>query len=649
MKHNVALVQVNHKFGNNVFLPHSVGLIKAYCETLRDIADNFNFLDFVYLRKDPILVAQNLDDPRIIGISCYLWNWEWSKLLAKSVRELYPDCLIVLGGPQVPVKSHDFFQQHPYADVLVHYEGELTFAEILQEYLTGHPDYTQIPGTSVRLEDNRCFQSASRTRTSDLSIIPSPYLSGCFDKLMTEQYDFHASQETHRGCPYSCTFCDWGSAVFTKVRPFSDERLHKELEWFGMNHIELLYNCDANYGLLNRDLELTKKMVETKQRYGFPQQFRAAYAKNSNSKIFAISKLLNDAGMSKGLTLSFQSLDENTLEIIKRSNIKVTDFEGLLGLYRHEGIATYTEIIMGLPGETYDTFANGVEQFLNAGQHDGLNIYICILIQNSEMADPEYVERHGIKTIQTPVLLAHSSQSEDQIIEYTDIVVETNDMPTASLKRSFLYSWAVQAFHNMGLTQYLALFWQSRFEHRYRFFYEELLEFASNRPRSLLGSEYEKTSNILESAVNGGGWGVVLPKFGDVLWPTEEATFLTMASQKDKFYAEMSDFLKLLLSRSDYNLDEGCLSELLTYQNNMIVDPFTQPTVNLDLSYNFHEYFEGIYDGSPISLEENRSRLEITPELIFEGDLHEYSRSIVWYGRKTGKFRHKSVRVAAAK
>ena len=340
---------------------------------------------------------------------------------------------------------------------------------------------------------------------------------------------------------------------------------------------------------------------------------------------------------------------DNTLEIIKRSNIKVTDFEGLLGLYRHEGIAMYTEIIMGLPGETYDTFANGVEQFLNAGQHDGLNIYICILIQNSEMADPEYVERHGIKTIQTPVLLAHSSQSEDQIIEYTDIVVETNDMPTASLKRSFLYSWAVQAFHNMGLTQYLALFWQSRFEHRYRFFYEELLEFASNRPRSLLGTEYEKTSNILESAVNGGGWGVVLPKFGDVLWPTEEATFLTMASQKDKFYAEMSDFLKLLLSRSDYNLDEGCLSELLTYQNNMIVDPFTQPTVNLDLSYNFHEYFEGIYDGSPISLEENRSRLEITPELIFEGDLHEYSRSIVWYGRKTGKFRHKSVRVAAAK
>lgn len=647
MKHNVALVQVNHKFGNNVFLPHSVGLIKAYCQTIDEITTQFNFLDFVYLRNDPVQTAQNLDAPRIVGISCYLWNWEWSKLLAKSVRERHPDCLIVLGGPQVPGKSQNFFQEHPYIDILVHHEGELTFAEILQEHLKKCPDYTQIPGTSVRLEDNQCFRGENRMRTNDLGIIPSPYISGCFDDLMTEPYDFHASQETHRGCPYSCTFCDWGSAVFTKVRSFSDDRLHKELEWFGRNHIELLYNCDANYGLLKRDLNLTKKMVETKKRYGFPQQFRAAYAKNSDSKIFEISKLLNDAGMSKGLTLSFQSLDDNTLELIKRNNIKVTDFESLLERYRQEGIATYTEIIMGLPGESYDSFANGVEQFLNAGQHDGLNIYICILIQNSEMAEPEYVKRHGIKTVRTPVLLAHSSRSEDQVVEYNDIVVQTNDMPTASLKKSFLYSWAVQAFHNMGLTQYLALFWRSKFEHRYRLFYEELIDFASENPKSLIGREFEKTSNLLERAVSGGAWGVILPEFGDVLWPTEESTFLTMVSNKDEFYGEMSKFLKLLLSRDGDNLDEGCLVELLNYQKNMIIDPFTLPTFNIDLSYNFHEYFESIYNNAPISLVQRPSRLEIIPEVTFEGDLHNYSRSIVWYGRKAGKFRHKNVQIAS--
>ncbi|MQF67521.1 hypothetical protein FIM07_03665 [SAR202 cluster bacterium AD-802-F09_MRT_200m] len=107
--HNVALAQVNYQFGNNVFLPHSVGLIRAYCETIPEIVGNINFLDFVYLREDPARVAQRLDSPRIIGISCYIWNWEWSKELAKTIKALHPDCLVVLGGPQVPAKSQEFF------------------------------------------------------------------------------------------------------------------------------------------------------------------------------------------------------------------------------------------------------------------------------------------------------------------------------------------------------------------------------------------------------------------------------------------------------------------------------------------------------------------------------------------------------------
>ena len=42
---------------------------------------------------------------------------------------------------------------------------------------------------------------ASRARTQNLEVLPSPYVAGCFDYLMGEPYDFHASQETHRGCP----------------------------------------------------------------------------------------------------------------------------------------------------------------------------------------------------------------------------------------------------------------------------------------------------------------------------------------------------------------------------------------------------------------------------------------------------------------
>jgi len=642
---NVALAQVNYKFGNNVFLPHSVGLIRAYCETIPEIVDNFNFLDFVYLREDPSQVAQQLDSPNIIGISCYMWNWEWSKSLAKNIKALHPDCLVVLGGPQVPVKSQDFFEKHLYADVLVHYEGELIFADILLEHLKEEPDYTTIPGVSVRLKGNRCFQTPSRERTVDLNSLPSPYVAGCFDYLMGQPYDFHASQETHRGCPYSCTFCDWGSAVFTKVRPFGDERLQMELEWFGKNQIELLYNCDANYGLLRRDLSLTQQMVDTKKTFGFPKQFRAAYAKNSNLKVFEIAKLLNDAGMNKGVTLSFQSLDDRTLEAIKRTNIKVENLQELIGLYRSEGIATYTELIMGLPGETYESFAEGIEQMLEAGQHEGLNIYVCIVIPNSELADPAYIAQHGIRSVTTPVLLQHSSPSEDPLVEYNDIVVETNSLPEDDFKRVFLYSWVVQACHCLGLTQYVALYARYQFGLSFKLFYERLLEFSEQNPQTLLGQEFQQVSSIVEEAVTGGNWGLVVPRFGKIIWPTEEATFLNVVCDKERFYAEITQFLRALISEHGDNLEDDQLRGLLTYQKNMIIDPFTPPALTFDLDYDFHEFFEAAHLGSSRELRKRATRLTITPEHTFQGDLELYARTIVWYGRKANKFRHTNVRV----
>ncbi|MQF67520.1 hypothetical protein FIM07_03660 [SAR202 cluster bacterium AD-802-F09_MRT_200m] len=280
--------------------------------------------------------------------------------------------------------------------------------------------------------------------------------------------------------------------------------MQTEFEWFGKTRIELLYNCDANYGLLRRDFSLTQSMVDVKIKCGFPKQFRAAYAKNSNLKVFEIAKLLNDADMNKGVTLSFQSLDDRTLETIKRSNIKVQNLQELIGLYFRESIPTYTEIIMALPGETYDTFANGIQQILDAGQHDGLNIYVCIVIPNAELADPAYIAQHGIRSVKTPVLLQHSSPAKDPLVEYYDIVVETNDLPEQDFKRMFLYSWVVQAYHCLGLTQYIAIYARLQFGISFRTFYERVLDFAERNPQSLLGREFQVVSKIVDDAIEGG-------------------------------------------------------------------------------------------------------------------------------------------------
>jgi len=77
--------------------------------------------------------------------------------------------------------------------------------------------------------------------------------------------------ETNRGCPFQCTFCDWGSAIAAKVSQFDLERLLKEVDWFADKKIEFIFTCDANYGMLARDYDITKYVADTKQRLGYPK------------------------------------------------------------------------------------------------------------------------------------------------------------------------------------------------------------------------------------------------------------------------------------------------------------------------------------------------------------------------------------------
>mgnify|MGYP001602080185 CR=1 FL=1 len=571
---NVYLVQVNNTFGDNVFLPYSVGLLQAYCQSLDWVEKEYCFKELIYLRERPEAIVERMENPDVVGFSCYIWNWEFNKVLAKKVRESYPGCLIVFGGPHVP-NSVELRSDIPdYVDVVIYHEGEVAFSETLRFRCGGLKAETLGQLTSFRI--------------SDLSILPSPYLTGVFDKMLESNYNHNASQETHRGCAYSCSFCDWGSAVMSKVRAFDDERLIREFEWMGQHKIELLYSCDANFGLLPRDLDLTKAMVAVKERYGYPQQFRAAYAKNSGQQVLNISRVVHQAGMSKGTTLSFQSLDPHTLQEIKRSNIKIENFKSLLGTYRQEGIPTYTELILGLPGETYESFTNGIEQLLDAGQHEGLNIYLLAVLPNAEMGDSEYQAKHGMRLIQSPLLQQHSTPNQDGIQEMCLLCVETATMSRESWIRAYMFAWVVQVFHGFGLLREVAMYLHEVQGVPYREFYEWLLQVAAQRPATLLAEEYRRTLAIVKRGLVGGQWGEVDLRYGNITWPTEELTYLNIAAQRSaRFYDEMNLLLRLRWPD--------------------LVD---------------------------VSIRVSWDRVALRTAAEFDGDLEEFARQAVWYARK---------------
>jgi len=533
-KKKIQLIQLNSAYGNSVYIPYTIGMLQAYAEQHKEIKDNFEFMPLIYRRDRVTEIADKIGTVDILGLSCYVWCWQLSIAVAKEVRRRNPDCLIIAGGPHVPDQLFDFFEQQPFIDIACHGEGEVTFVEILRAYIDKSA-YNDILGLSYNdRRTKEVYRNKKRARITDLDTIPSPYLTGVFDHLIEgedNQLAWQAIWETNRGCPYSCAFCDWGSATATKIRKFDEDRLNKEIEWFSKNKISFVMGADANFGIFKRDKELATKMAARKTESGFPEKFRVCYAKNSNKQVFDIAKILSDAHLCKGISISMQSLDKDTLKNIKRHNIKTEKFYALQTRYNEEGISTYTELIIGLPGETYLSFVEGVDTLLDNGQHQQINIYNCSIMPNAEMGSIEYQEKYNLKTVNIPLFQGHTVPDMNaDIMEFDEIVIQTNTLSIEEWRKTQHFAWVIQCFHLLGISQGLAIFLRLQYDIKYSLLYEAILKYGIENPSSLIGKELKMLDSILDKVLMGDGFDQYLPEFLNVSWPSEEASFLRLSN-----------------------------------------------------------------------------------------------------------------------
>lgn len=281
----------------------------------------------------------------------------------------------------------------PQIDYLLHGEGEVIFRRLLRS-LIGLDNAADIPGISMRTENGILTNPEMISTECDF---PSPYTNGYFDSILAENPDtaFMAMLETSRGCPNSCAYCDW-SSMKSKIRKFPLERIYSDIEWISSHKIFGLGGADSNFGMFSRDTEITDKIVEAKRKTGYPVKFQTSYEKNSSKTVFDIGMKLEEAGLSKGITLSFQSMDEETLRNIGRHNISTEFFSELMALYNKAGIPTYTELILGLPGETCRSFVDSLDKLLTLGQHNAIYIHNCEWLPCSIMGQKNYVEKYKI-------------------------------------------------------------------------------------------------------------------------------------------------------------------------------------------------------------------------------------------------------------
>lgn len=637
----VQIVQINNSYGNQYYLPYSAGVLASYAlqdETLRAYVE---IKPFIYKRERPDAIADRIGAVDLLAVSCYVWNWRLSLALAREVKARNPHCMILMGGPQIPEEMEDFFDIHPFVDMVVHGEGEGAFKDILAAMVKGMP-LAGIANTAV-CTDHGVILTPKRPRMRELLDLPSPYLEGYFEDLLESEQgnEWMAIWETNRGCPFSCTFCDWGSATASKVIELQGDRLDQEIGWFSDHRIRFIFCADANFGIRKRDIDIARKLVKAKEEHGYPRDFRVCFTKNSTEKIFDAAKIFHDAGMLRGISISMQSLNEETLHAIKRDNIKLSTFSDLQAKYNAADISTYTELILGLPGETYDSFADGMDLLLRNGQHSQIIVYNCTVMPNAEMGSRKYRDEHGISMVEIPIFTAHSTPhaDDDPIVEYEPIITGTKSMSTNDWRRLHRISWAVQAFHTLGLTQALSLFLFYRGGIAYRAFYEALVEDGQARADSPIGRELAVLDEVLDRVLAGGEFGQVLPRYSEIMWPPEEASILRLTEDLTGFYDQVFKVVADKFAPSLSADDLGMLGDLRQYQMSVIVDPDAPGGIqNLSLGAGIHEFILACKTGRAPVLVFGSHQYRIDQGASFAGDRRRYAREIVWYGRKGGRY-----------
>ena len=171
---------------------------------------------------------------------------------------------VIFGGHNV-LRDFGTFDECPEVDILIYREGEEAFRQILL-CLLEDSDLSEVANIAFK-KDGEYVKT--REEGFCMSEYPSPYLSGIFDSIADGKTNFSAILETNRGCPFKCSFCDWGT-LGSKVRLFPMERIKAEMDWIADHGIEYVYCADGNFGLFDRDEEIAEYIIELKKKTGFP-------------------------------------------------------------------------------------------------------------------------------------------------------------------------------------------------------------------------------------------------------------------------------------------------------------------------------------------------------------------------------------------
>jgi radical SAM superfamily enzyme YgiQ (UPF0313 family) len=503
------LTYTQHGISSDV-MPAAVGCIASYAQKHLEGEGDFRIFKFP---EKLIAALEHEPLPHVLGFSNYAWNRDLNSEFAKAVKARHPEIITVMGGPNYPTdleEQEEFVRRHPMIDFFIVKEGERPFADLvkaLRDCDFKPEDVPQnLPSVHRILSDGNFCASEVGERIMDLSEIPSPYLTG----LMDEYFDGLTMPivQTNRGCPFLCTFCVEGEKYYSRVSKTQNQKIHEELEYIAERMASLrekgetrsdLRIADSNFGMYKEDLDICHTIAEMQKKHGYPEYVSVATGKNRKERVLEAAKIMNGALHLSG---SVQSLNKSVLANIKRDNISENAIMELALASSEIGANNYSEIILGLPGDTREGHFESIQKMVEM-DFNTICLYQLMLLPGTDLATRKSVNQWKMKSRFRiiPRCFGHFDifGKEINAAEIEEICTENDSLTFEDYLSCRRMHLIVNLFHNDGVfkevLRLLGSLGLSKF-----IWLDKINHFRDNKPFNNLVEEFlsETTSELWE-------------------------------------------------------------------------------------------------------------------------------------------------------
>lgn len=323
---------------------------KAYC---RNGVDLSVYEGTINENQDTLaerLIAENAD---ICTFSCYIWNIKKVLALCEKIKKAIPEAYIILGGPEVAYCQRDILEKHSFVDFVLSGEGEIVLPALL-DCLCEKSSPKDLDGVSFRKGNEFIIKNEAIGEVFDY---PSPY---CEEYLISLKGRI-AYIESSRGCPFSCAYCLSGRCGKVKFR--SLEQTKKEILTLASSGAKTVKFIDRTFNCNNeRAIEILSFIRENRGK-SIPDNI--CFHFEISADILKESFVNEVAKAHKGalqFEIGIQSLNSETLSAIGRKSDKAKLFSNIKSLVDLGNCHIHTDLIAGLPTETYESFVEGFNE-----------------------------------------------------------------------------------------------------------------------------------------------------------------------------------------------------------------------------------------------------------------------------------------------